>query len=138
MSKKFSIAILILSVIGVLDTAYLTAEFLSHGQVGCSIVSGCNEVLGSSYSHIGPVPISGMGFIYYMTITVTAGLFVQTSNPKFVWLLFWLTGIGLLVSLGLVYLQVFVIGAVCLYCMASASITFMLFLIAQYKIRNYN
>src|SRR6267143_2274450 len=58
----------LLSLIGLADAIYLTVQDLTGQHLRCTIVSGCAEVLSSSYAHIGPAPLAVLGAIAYFTV----------------------------------------------------------------------
>src|SRR5919206_474 len=58
----------VVSLVGVLDASYLTVEHLSGNSVRCMIVTGCDEVLQSSYATLpGGVPVAALGAVAYFT-----------------------------------------------------------------------
>ncbi len=135
MSRKvYTIIFLVLAVLGFLDATYLSAETLMHKQVYCSIVTGCNEVLGSKYSHIGPIPVSVFGSAYYLTLLVLAGLLLQHRKQILRKIIKYITWIGLLASAVFVFLMLAVIKSICVYCFASAITSTLLFLVAHYGV----
>src|SRR5689334_2183645 len=57
------------AIIGLVDPSYLTIEHLSGRSVRCMIVSGCDEVLQSSYATVaGHVPVAALGAFAYFTV----------------------------------------------------------------------
>ena len=58
----------LLSLIGLADAIYLTVQDLTGQNLRCTIVSGCAEVLGSKYAHIGSVPLASVGAVAYFTV----------------------------------------------------------------------
>ncbi len=68
----------------------------------------------SSYSEIGPIPVALLGLIGYVLILVS--LFVRGDVGRA--LTFMLTLSGFAFSLYLTYLEVFVIDAICQWCLA--------------------
>jgi uncharacterized membrane protein len=121
------IIILILAFAGFLDAVYLSAKYFLHQEVACSLISGCNEVLGSKFAHIGPIPLALLGVIYYLTLIILAGIYLQTKNPSIKRWVIGIVTLGIIVSVCLVVLQVVIIKAICVYCMISAIITLLLF-----------
>lgn len=119
-------AIVLLSLGGLVDSLYLTVEHLTGQTVRCTIVAGCSEVLSSSYAAIGSVPLAAVGVAAYFSVfsLATLALFGYRIAGK---LLLPLTALMLLVSVWLIYLQAFVIGAFCQFCLLSAAITIGLF-----------
>lgn len=116
-----------LALIGLGDTFYLSYYAFLNVIPGCAI-SGCEIVLASVYAHPLGVPLAYMGLIYYLHVL---GLMILLAiNPhSFALRLGALayTGIGLLLSLVFESIQIFIIGAICMYCAISAITTLLLF-----------
>ena len=123
------VAIALLSLVGLADSLYLTVEHVTGQTVRCTIVSGCSEVLSSSYAVVAGIPLAAVGAAAYFTVFSLAilAIFGYRIAGK---LLAPLTAFMALVSLWLIYLQAFVIGAFCQFCLLSAAITITLFVIA--------
>lgn len=119
----------LLSLVGLADSIYLTVEHLSGRSVLCTIVSGCSEVLSSPYATIGSVPLALVGAVAYFTAFSLATL-AAFGNMAAAKLLTVVTGLMFLVTLWLLYLQAFVIGSFCQFCLLSAAVTTGLFGIA--------
>jgi uncharacterized membrane protein len=86
-------------------------------------VSGCDEVLSSSYATIaGSIPVAALGALAYFTAfsLATLAVFGYEGARR---LLAPLVALMLLATLWFVYLQAFVIKAFCAYCLLSAAIT---------------
>lgn len=115
----------ILSLVGLADALYLTAQHLAGHSVQCSVTSGCEEVLTSAYATIGGYPLAALGAAAYFAAfsLATLVLFGYGGARK---LLFYLVTAMLLVSLFLIYVQAFVLGKWCQYCLLSAAVTFCL------------
>lgn len=139
MQKKIDlilVILLILAAAGVIDSAYLTYK---HYAVDASVTCGfgifaeCGRVLKSSYSQIIGVPLALLGFLYYCSlfIVLVALTFREIKLAKFTVLL--LTFAGLFTSVYLVYIQVLILNALCLYCIISAVLSITLFALAQKK-----
>lgn len=133
--KWLVVIFLALSVIGLLDASYLTAKDLMHAQVTCSIFSGCETVLTSKYAHVGSIPTASFGIAYYLALAILSGLYLQLGKKGLLDLMLLLASVGLVVSIGLVYLQLFVIKSICIYCFTSALDSLMLFLVAVFGMR---
>jgi len=112
----------LLSLIGLADALYLTVQDLTGQNLRCTIISGCSEVLGSVYAHLGPVPLAVLGAVAYFTVFSLAIL--AAFGYRFAGtLLGFLLAIMLLTTLWLLYLQAFVIRHFCQYCLLSAAVT---------------
>ena len=112
----------VLSLVGLADAIYLTVQDLTGQNLRCTIISGCAEVLGSAYAHLGPFPLAALGALAYFTVFSLAILVVfgyRWARP----LLAALIVVMFLMSLWLLYLQAFVIHHFCQYCLLSAAVT---------------
>ena len=119
----------LLSLVGLADSIYLTVEHLTGQTLRCTVISGCSEVLSSPYSHIGSVPLAALGAMAYFTVfdlSILAAFGYRFARP----LLTALVALMFLMTLGLLYLQAFVIRHFCQYCLLSAAVTITLTAIA--------
>ena len=111
----------LLSLIGLADAIYLTVQDLTGQSLRCTIISGCSEVLGSAYAHIGPVPLAALGALAYFSVfslAILTAFGYRFARP----LLAGLTAVMFLMSLWLLYLQAYVIHHFCQYCLLSAAV----------------
>ncbi len=116
-----------LSLVGFMDALYLTIEHFSGGQVTCIIVTGCERVLTGPYSEVFGIPIALLGVLYYLFIFSGALFFLFGNSHKFFRLSLIAASAGFLASLWFVSLQLFIVKAICFYCMISAFTSFTLF-----------
>lgn len=125
-----------IAVLGMIVTAYLTWVKLSHDGV-CG-TEGCEIVLTSPYANVGDFPLTGLGFLGYLSVAIMAfapSLFNPKTNKSahtqinnLTWLGLFIAGVGMAIfSCYLMYLLAFVINAVCPFCIASAIFTFSIF-----------
>ena len=122
------IAAALLSLVGLADALYLTIEHVTGQSVQCTIISGCSEVLSSSYAAIAGVPLAAIGAAAYFSVFSLATL--AAFGHRFAkTLLLPLVAAMFLVSLWLVYLQAFVIREFCQYCLLSAAVTTLLLVV---------
>ena len=114
--------IALVSLIGLGDAIYLTVQDLTGQNLRCTIISGCAEVLGSKYAHIGSIPLATVGAAAYFGVFSLAILAIfgySFARP----LLTILVAVMFLTTLWLLYLQAFVIRHFCQYCLLSAAVT---------------
>ncbi|MBD3360197.1 hypothetical protein GF366_00175 [Candidatus Peregrinibacteria bacterium] len=128
-------SIVIVAFAGFLDATYLTVAHFSGSELNCSILEGCNEVTASEYSKIFGIPLALMGSLYYITILILTLLHYDTGNKNVISLVPILTTIGFIFTLYLVYLQLFVINAICVYCMFSALTSTVLFVLGLFILK---
>ena len=113
----------LVALVGLADATYLTVEHLTGNSVRCMIVSGCDEVLQSSYATVaGGVPVAALGAAAYFTVfsLATLAAFGYDGARR---LLAPLVAVMFLATLWFLYLQAFVIRAFCTYCLISAAVT---------------
>jgi uncharacterized membrane protein len=118
---------LALTLIGIAVALYVAKGNYSGEPLWCPIIDGCNVVVNSPYSRIFGVPMAYFGFIYYLYMFALAArlAFDPFSNSlRFRAVLY--AGVGAASSLYFMYLQLGFIQAVCIYCLVSAVITFLL------------
>lgn len=129
--------LLVLALIGVLDSGYLTYEHYSNAIPPCSDSPfvDCGKVLKSEYSEVFGFPLAGLGLLHYSALLAVITFVYKTRNVLAQKLMVLQASAGALFSVYFVYLQVGVIGAICLYCMVSAINSFILlpFAVKAYK-----
>jgi uncharacterized membrane protein len=117
------------ALIGLADSIYLTIKHYTGEAVPCSVIEGCEQVLTSSYAEVAGVPLAALGAIAYF-IAFSLAILAAFGN-RLMWTLFSVQVVFMIVfTIWLFYLQAFVIGAFCQFCLLSAATTLVLFLIA--------
>jgi uncharacterized membrane protein len=117
-------ASLILAGLGALVSAYLTWVKLANATAFCSNVGDCDAVNASVYSEVFGIPIALLGLGAYLAMGALLALEDQAPTLR-EWgplVVFGLALTGTLYSAYLTYVELFVIYAVCPYCVASAVI----------------
>jgi uncharacterized membrane protein len=118
----------IVALIGLADAVYLTIHHYTAEPVPCSIITGCEQVLTSSYAEIAGIPLAIFGAVAYLTAFVLAVLSAFRSHLT--WTLFGIQVVIMSLFTGwLLYLQGVVIEAFCQFCLISAATTFTLLII---------
>jgi uncharacterized membrane protein len=111
--------LLVLAVLGLLISAYLTwTHFAGLAPICTGGGEGCETVQSSRYAVLLGVPVALLGLIAYSGLIISAALWGQAG----IYLGFLISLIGTLFSAYLTYLEIFVIGALCQWCLASAAI----------------
>ena len=134
-ATKLYIAMTMLALVGLADAIYLTVQHVTGLSVRCTIISGCSEVLSSPYSSFRGIPLALVGAAAYFTVFSLATL-AAFGYPLVGKLLAVLVGLMFLITLWLIYLQAFVIGHFCQFCLLSAAVTItltILTLLAYFK-----
>jgi hypothetical protein len=120
-----------LALIGLLVAAYLAYIETTNTAAICGPVGDCNTVQQSPYASLfGVLPIGVLGMIGYVGI-LSGWLFMQYGPPDwrtYASLSIWaLAAGGTLFSIYLTFLEPFVIGATCMWCLTSAMVMTLLF-----------
>ncbi len=133
--KWLPILFIALSFLGFSDATYLTAKHYLGSPVTCIIFEGCEKVTTSPYSIVFGVPVALLGALYYAAILILAVAYWDSKRIGILKLLAVITPAGFLASLWFVYLQLFVIKAICFYCIVSAATSTALFGLGIYALR---
>jgi uncharacterized membrane protein len=116
----------LLSVIGIVIAAYLTYVEASGTEAVCGPVGDCNTVQQSKYALLfGIIPVGGIGLAGYVAIILAWVVGKYWRDPLAQWAKVALLGMsvfGTLFSIYLTFLEPFVIGATCAWCLTSAVI----------------
>jgi len=116
------------ALVGLIDSIYLTTKHFTGEAVPCSVIEGCEQVLTSSYAEVAGVPLAALGAIAYF-IAFSLAILAAFGN-RLMWTLFSVQVVFMIVfTIWLFYLQAFVIGAFCQFCLLSAATTLTLFII---------
>ena len=125
---KLPVIASLLALLGLADSVYLTVHHFTAEPVPCSIVEGCETVLTSSYAEVAGIPLAAFGALAYF-IAFSLAILTVFGNRS-MWLLFGIQSfIMAAVSVYLIYLQGFVIGAFCQFCLISAATSISLFIV---------
>jgi uncharacterized membrane protein len=121
-----SIAIPILSVIGLGVAIYLTFIETTNAKAVCGPVGDCNAVQASPFAKLfGVVPVGLLGAVGYIGI-LAAWFLGRRGRGRLAQLMpvviFGMALFGVLFRIYLTYIELFVIHAVCIWCLTSAVI----------------
>ncbi len=142
-----------LSIVGLADSSYITYEKLVGLTPDCGTGFDCGAVLNSEWSSIGPIPLSLLGLVFYLSVFILSILnyldfdlksyFEKTYNKlglkknsifrliTIQELILGATILGALFSGYLVFIMGVVIQAWCKYCLISAFTSITLFLVSS-------
>jgi uncharacterized membrane protein len=117
--------LLALAVAGLGISSYLTYTHWAHASVACGGFGSCTEVNNSKYAEVVGIPVALLGALSYLALIALAlaWLWQRPSGLDWPVTFFWgLTLVGTLYSAYLTYIELFVLDAICIYCVASACI----------------
>lgn len=116
----------VLCLIGIGVAGYLTYVETTQTLAVCGPVGDCNTVQQSSYARLfGVIPVGLFGLGGYVVILVASLFSIRFTGRKSAWAtiaVFGFAFFGTLFSIYLTFLEPFVIGATCAWCLTSAVI----------------
>jgi uncharacterized membrane protein len=127
-------AIAFVATLGIGVATYITIADSGGGSPTCLAGgTGCETVANSSYSHIAGVNVAVFGIVGYVTLLLTA--FFVNDLVRFGGFAVSLGGFGF--SVYLTYLEIWKIEAICQWCLASAVLMTILFLLNATRLIGY-
>lgn len=134
MKRVGVVCILVLAFAGLADSTYLAQHEASGEPLLCNIqnLSGCNVVVASEYSRVFGISLAEYGVFFYSVLFVLAALELVIFDRFLRRVLQVISFIGVVSSLYFIIVQMFFIGAFCIYCLASAIITLIIFICAGF------
>jgi uncharacterized membrane protein len=120
--------------LGIGVATYITIVESGGGAPACLAGGGgCHTVAASSYSHIAGINVAIFGIVGYVGIFLTA--FFASDLARFGGFAMALGGFGF--SVYLTYLEIWVIDAICQWCVGSAVLMTILFLLNATRLIGY-
>jgi uncharacterized membrane protein len=126
----------VFSILGALDAIYLLVYKLTGNNQMCLGNGGCHNVNFSPYSEISGIPVSVFGLLAFLAIFAIL-LFEQRlkvakeNGPLGI---FGISLGGLAFTAYLTYLEIYVIKAICPFCVASAILITLIFILAVIRL----
>lgn len=123
--------ILLLSLAGLGVSSYLTWVYTTDSLALCFGSGGCDLVQHSPYAYIAGIPIPTLGAVAYLVLVglTLAALRLEAQRETLVLGIFGVALVGLLFSGYLTYLELFVIHAICTWCVVSAVVMLLTFIL---------
>jgi uncharacterized membrane protein len=126
--------IIILSLAGMAVDSLLTYNKISYSRIGCPVGGGCDIVTGSIYSEFFAIPVSlfGLGaFMFFIAASLLA-LNGKFSEKNAFQLIIAVSAIGLVIAVWFVYVMVYLLNAICPWCVLSHTILLGIFAVSVY------
>lgn len=105
-----------LDAFGLVVASYLSITELQGDVPVCGPVSGCVEVATSEYAWIGPIPVALFGVGLSIILLAAALAWWRTGDRRLLAIHYGLSLIGVTFEGYFIFVQVFVIEAVCVWC----------------------
>ena len=131
-------AIAVLSLVGILIALYLTLYKVGVvGNLSCTIGS-CETVNTSRWATLLGLPVAAWGLAAYLALFAlsmagTSGRYADSRAIS--WLLVAIAGWSVLFSAWLTYLELFVIRAICIWCVTSAVLLVAILAVAVFDLK---
>jgi uncharacterized membrane protein len=131
-------AIALLALVGLFVAIYLWLHALGYGgPIKCG-TGGCETVQASPYAWLFGIPVAFYGVVGYLAMLVVALIALRPAalpDPRWTTLLAALATGGVLFTAYLTYLELFVIHAICRWCVGSAVIITAIWIVALAALR---
>jgi uncharacterized membrane protein len=122
----------VFAILGAADALYLLIYKLTGNSNMCLGNGGCHNVNFSPYSVVYGIPVSVFGMAAYLAILsillLESRLKIAEENGPLA--IFGISLVGLAFTVYLTYLELYVIHAICPFCVASAVLITLIFLLA--------
>jgi uncharacterized membrane protein len=115
---RYAAVLAAIALFGLVVAGYLTFVKLTGGTVVCGPLGGCETVQTSEYSTVLGIPVSVYGMGYATAVLATVLAWWRTGDRRALLATYLLGLVGTMAVAYLVYLQLFVIQALCVWCMA--------------------
>lgn len=119
-----------LDIVGFVVAGYLSVVELAGGLPSCGPIKGCEQVALSEYARIGGVPVAVFGVVLSVALLALAVAWWKTDIYGLLLAHYGLSLVGVIFDGYFLYLQVFVIQAVCIWCVTYEVSLLLRFLIA--------
>ena len=132
------VAVMALAAAGLADALFLVWVHAKASALVCPIGS-CDIVNASPYAKVWGFPVAGIGPGGYLALLALAAMAwrAEDAAERRRWLR-WVFGgslAGVLYSMYLTYLELFVIHAICFWCVISATVITLIFLVSGLALR---
>ncbi len=130
---------LALSVVGAAIAGYLTYVHYDESALVCAVGGGCHTVQESDYATIGPIPIAILGLGMFLLLGALSLVRIfdwSIISRETATLASWgITLSALLYYAYLVYVELFVLEAICQWCVATTVVTVAIFVVESFALR---
>ena len=130
------IGIVAVAALGIAVSAYLVWVHYSGSLALCVGVGGCETVQASRYAAVGPLPVAVLGLAGFIAIAAVAASRLRPDPPAWtLTALFAMALAGTLYAAYLTYLELFIIGAVCPWCVTVGLSTAVVLILTTRELR---
>ncbi len=129
-ARNRRLVITALAVLGICVAGYLTWSHYFGVPVYCGGSNSCELVNSSRFAYLGPLPVALIGLAGYVVILVLSLIPLKAERQWPMLLIFGGALIGVILQWYLFGIEVFVLRAICYWCVTSQTIITLIFLLA--------
>jgi uncharacterized membrane protein len=123
--------------LGLIISLYLLSVHWGWGQIVCLDIGDCEVVNMSMYAELLGIPVALLGALTYLALLVTGMLIWRHIYEELASLVqFLVAAIGVAFSLYLTYIEIFVLRAICPWCVLSAILITLIASLSVWQVRN--
>lgn len=135
LDRRLAYALGFICVLGLGVAGYLTYNKIAGGKIACPVGgTGCSIVQKSDYAEFAGIPVPYIGLVGWVTILIS--LFVPGDIGRASTALF--TVFGFFFTLYLTYLEIWVIEAICQWCVANGVLMTIAAALAVWRLLAYS
>jgi len=126
-----------LCAIAIVALGYLAIVKLTNSTAVCFVVQGCDQVQASSYSTFLGIPVAIYGLAVTAVIMAAIVAWWRSGDARLLYVPYGLGLISVFVIAGLVYLELFVIHAICIWCTTAGASLILGWLVSVAAVRRF-
>jgi uncharacterized membrane protein len=122
---RVQVTVSLMTFLGIAVSAYMAYIEITANPAVCGVIGDCNAVQQSDYAQLMGIPIGVIGMIGYLlmfVMSIAINRIPDVYHQQLLTLLKVLVGASALFTIYLTFLEPFVIGAVCAWCLLSSLI----------------
>jgi uncharacterized membrane protein len=119
-SGRFGLGMTALAAVGFGIAAYLLAVRLLGEAPACGPVKGCETVAASEYATVAGIPVALFGVLFSIALLGACLAWWRRGDRRALYVAYGLGLAGIIAVLYLTYLELFVIQAICVWCVSYA------------------
>ena len=117
---RFGLALTTLAIAGLWIATYLLAVRLLGEAPACGPVKGCETVAASEYATVFGIPVALFGVVFSVVLVAACLAWWRRADRRALYAAYGLGLAGVIAVVYLTYLELFVIEAICVYCVTYA------------------
>jgi uncharacterized membrane protein len=129
-ARNRHLVIIVLAVLGLFVAGYLSWSHYSGEPVYCGGSNSCELVNSSRFAFLGPIPVALIGLTGFVLILALSLIPPREDRQWPALLIFGGALIGVMLQWYLFYIEVFVLRAICYWCLTSQTLITLIFLLS--------